>query len=125
MLVGMLLNLLSAVTFSQIAVRAGGFSALVVVGMAVLGIAILYSTFYVWLGVDSTGAMKVTDCKFPSSWLTTSELTFSFSYDIFLLNSLTHKVFFFSASPSRWIWFWSFFCGTFCSVGWWNLYQSC
>ncbi|XP_057766568.1 pyrophosphate-energized membrane proton pump 2 [Salvia miltiorrhiza] len=45
----------------QIAVRAGGFSALVVVGMAVLGIAILYSTFYVWLGVDSTGAMKVTD----------------------------------------------------------------
>lgn len=45
----------------QIAVRAGGFSALVVVGMAVIGIAILYATFYVWLGVDSTGAMKVTD----------------------------------------------------------------
>ncbi|XP_042030862.1 pyrophosphate-energized membrane proton pump 2-like [Salvia splendens] len=45
----------------QIAVRAGGFSALVVVGMAVLGIAILYSTFYVWLGVDSTGSMKITD----------------------------------------------------------------
>lgn len=65
MLVGMLLNLLSAITFCQIAVRAGGFSALVVVGMAVLGIAILYSTFYVWLGVDSTGAMKITDCKFP------------------------------------------------------------
>lgn len=48
----------------QIAVRAGGFSALVVVGMAVLGVAVLYATFYVWLGVDSPGAMKVTDCKF-------------------------------------------------------------
>ncbi|XP_075506569.1 pyrophosphate-energized membrane proton pump 2 isoform X2 [Primulina tabacum] len=45
----------------QIAVRAGGFSALVVVGMAVIGIAILYSTFYVWLGVGSLGAMKLTD----------------------------------------------------------------
>ncbi|XVE52761.1 hypothetical protein DITRI_Ditri02bG0149400 [Diplodiscus trichospermus] len=45
----------------QVAVRAGGFSALVVVGMAVIGIAILYSTFYVWLGVDSPGSMKVTD----------------------------------------------------------------
>ncbi|XP_040951753.1 pyrophosphate-energized membrane proton pump 3 isoform X1 [Gossypium hirsutum] len=45
----------------QIAVRAGGFSALVVVGMAVIGIAILYATFYVWLGVDSPGSMKVTD----------------------------------------------------------------
>ncbi|KAM2268225.1 hypothetical protein ACFX1S_046379 [Malus domestica] len=45
----------------QIAVRAGGFSALVVVGMAVLGIAILYATFYVWLRVDSPGSMKVTD----------------------------------------------------------------
>ncbi|KAL7131053.1 hypothetical protein ABFS83_13G174000 [Erythranthe nasuta] len=45
----------------QIAVRAGGFSALIVVGMAVLGIAILYSTFYVWLGVDSPGGMKITD----------------------------------------------------------------
>ncbi|CAE5964645.1 unnamed protein product [Arabidopsis arenosa] len=45
----------------QIAVRAGGFSALVVVGMAVIGIAILYSTFYVWLGVDSPGSMNVTD----------------------------------------------------------------
>lgn len=47
----------------QVAVRAGGFSALVVVGMAVIGVAILYSTFYVWLGVDSAGSMKVTDCK--------------------------------------------------------------
>ncbi|XP_010459228.1 PREDICTED: pyrophosphate-energized membrane proton pump 3-like [Camelina sativa] len=45
----------------QIAVRAGGFSVLVVVGMAVIGIAILYSTFYVWLDVDSPGSMKVTD----------------------------------------------------------------
>lgn len=52
----------------QIAVRAGGFSAIVVVGMAVIGIAILYATFYVWLGVDTPGAMKVTDCRcqFPS-----------------------------------------------------------
>ncbi|KAI9084531.1 hypothetical protein K1719_033519 [Acacia pycnantha] len=45
----------------QIATRAGGFSALVVVGMAVIGIAILYATFYVWLGVDTPGGMKVTD----------------------------------------------------------------
>ncbi|KAL6659992.1 hypothetical protein ACP70R_002114 [Stipagrostis hirtigluma subsp. patula] len=45
----------------QVAVRAGGFSAIVVVCMAVFGVAILYSTFYVWLGVDSPGSMKVTD----------------------------------------------------------------
>ncbi|CAN1299019.1 Pyrophosphate-energized membrane proton pump 2 [Linum perenne] len=45
----------------QIAVRAGGCSAMVVVGMAVIGIAILYSTFYVWLGVDTPGSMKVTE----------------------------------------------------------------
>ncbi|KAB5543897.1 hypothetical protein DKX38_012009 [Salix brachista] len=45
----------------QIAVRAGGLSAIVVVGMVVIGIAILYATFYVWLGVDSPGSMKVTD----------------------------------------------------------------
>ncbi|KAL3808547.1 hypothetical protein ACJIZ3_007457 [Penstemon smallii] len=45
----------------QIAVRAGGFSALVVVGMAVVGIAILYATFYVLLEVDTPGAMKVTE----------------------------------------------------------------
>ncbi|PON87670.1 Pyrophosphate-energised proton pump [Trema orientale] len=43
----------------QVAVRAGGFSAIIVVGMAVIGIAILYATFYVWLGVDSPGSMKV------------------------------------------------------------------
>uniref|UniRef100_A0A7N0RGI4 H(+)-exporting diphosphatase n=1 Tax=Kalanchoe fedtschenkoi TaxID=63787 RepID=A0A7N0RGI4_KALFE len=45
----------------QIAVRAGGFSALVVVGMAVLGVTILYATFYVFLGVGTPGSMKVTD----------------------------------------------------------------
>ncbi|THU65549.1 hypothetical protein C4D60_Mb05t04820 [Musa balbisiana] len=45
----------------QIAVRAGGFSAIVVVGMAVIGVAVLYATFYVFLEVDSPGSMKVTD----------------------------------------------------------------
>ncbi|XP_042504014.1 pyrophosphate-energized membrane proton pump 3 [Macadamia integrifolia] len=45
----------------QVAVRAGGFSAIIVVGMAVLGVAVLYATFYVWLGVDSPGSLKVTD----------------------------------------------------------------
>ncbi|KOM27206.1 hypothetical protein LR48_Vigan406s001600, partial [Vigna angularis] len=45
----------------QVATRAGGLSALIVVGMAVIGIAVLYATFYVWLGVDSPGSMKVTD----------------------------------------------------------------
>ncbi|XP_068639137.1 pyrophosphate-energized membrane proton pump 2-like [Aristolochia californica] len=45
----------------QVAVRAGGLSAIVVVGMAVIGVAILYATFYVLLGVDSLGSMKVTD----------------------------------------------------------------
>ncbi|XP_057968531.1 pyrophosphate-energized membrane proton pump 3 isoform X1 [Malania oleifera] len=45
----------------QVAVRAGGFSAIVVVGLAVFGVAVLYATFYVWLGVDSQGSMKVTD----------------------------------------------------------------
>ncbi|CAN6310728.1 unnamed protein product [Urochloa humidicola] len=54
----------SAMEALQIAVRAGGFSAIVVVCMAVFGMAILYSTFYVWLEVDSPGLMKVTDCKF-------------------------------------------------------------
>lgn len=49
--------------YLQVAVRAGGFSALIVVGMAVTGIAILYAAFYVWLGVDSLGSMRVTDCK--------------------------------------------------------------
>lgn len=45
----------------QVAVRAGGLSAIIVVGMAVLGVTILYATFYVWLGVGSHGSMKVTD----------------------------------------------------------------
>ncbi|CAN6452616.1 unnamed protein product [Victoria cruziana] len=45
----------------QVAVRAGGFSALVVVGMAVIGVAVLYATFYVWLEVDLPGSMKVTE----------------------------------------------------------------
>ncbi|GAB4841866.1 Pyrophosphate-energized membrane proton pump 3 [Ancistrocladus abbreviatus] len=45
----------------QVAVRAGGFSAIIVVGMAVIGVSILYALFYVWLGVDSPGSMKVTD----------------------------------------------------------------
>lgn len=45
----------------QIATRAGGLSAIIVVGMAVIGIAVLYATFYVWLGVDTPGSMKVTD----------------------------------------------------------------
>ena len=46
----------------QIAVRAGGFSAIVVVGMAVIGIAILYAAFHVWLDVGWPGSTKVTDC---------------------------------------------------------------
>lgn len=45
----------------QIAVRAGGLSAIIVVGMAVMGVTVLYATFYVWLGVGSPGSMKVTD----------------------------------------------------------------
>lgn len=36
---------------------------MVVVGMSVIGVAILYATFYVWLGVDSPGSMKIVDCK--------------------------------------------------------------
>lgn len=35
---------------------------MVVVGMAVIGIAILYASFYFWLGVDSPESMKVTEC---------------------------------------------------------------
>ncbi|KAJ8628841.1 hypothetical protein MRB53_022164 [Persea americana] len=45
----------------QVAVRAGGLSAIVVVGMVVIGVAVLYATFFVWLEVDSPGSMKVTD----------------------------------------------------------------
>nr|XP_033508442.1 uncharacterized protein LOC117273377 [Nicotiana tomentosiformis] len=47
----------------QIVVCLGGFSALVVVGMAVMGVAILYATLYVRLGVGSPGAIKATNCK--------------------------------------------------------------
>ncbi|KAL5147784.1 putative LRR receptor-like serine/threonine-protein kinase [Glycine soja] len=42
----------------QIATRAGGLSAIIVVGMAVIGIAVLYATFYVWLDVEPPGSMK-------------------------------------------------------------------
>ncbi|EFJ14101.1 hypothetical protein SELMODRAFT_156843 [Selaginella moellendorffii] len=44
-----------------IAVRAGGFSALIVVGMTVLGVAVLYAVFYVYLNVDSPTGMKATE----------------------------------------------------------------
>lgn len=37
--------------------------------MAVIGIAILYATFYVWLGVDLPGSMKVTECMWIGSFL--------------------------------------------------------
>lgn len=68
--------------YVQVAVRAGGFSALVVVGMAVIGIAILYSTLYVWLGVDSSGSMKVTDCRCQLSLLLDIVLVLSHSYSV-------------------------------------------
>ncbi|GMN63886.1 hypothetical protein TIFTF001_032939 [Ficus carica] len=66
----------------QVAVRAGGFSAIIVVGMAVIGIAILYSTLYVWLGVDSSGSMKVTDCRCQLSLLLDIVLVLSHSYSV-------------------------------------------
>ncbi|KAK6911181.1 Pyrophosphate-energised proton pump [Dillenia turbinata] len=53
----------------QIAVRAGGFSALVVVGMAVLGVAILYATFYVWLGVGSPVPLLLVGYGFGASFV--------------------------------------------------------
>lgn len=65
----------------QIAVRAGGFSAIVVVGMAVIGIAILYSAFHVWLDVGSSGSTKVTDCM----WLLP---LLSLLYDLIFINIL-------------------------------------
>ncbi|KAI9110863.1 hypothetical protein K1719_018301 [Acacia pycnantha] len=50
---------------SILAVSAARWSAreasIVVVGMVVIGIAILYATLYVWLGVDTPGGMKVAD----------------------------------------------------------------
>lgn len=45
----------------QIALRAGGFSALVVVGMTVLGVAVLYASFYVYLRVDDIHSMHLTE----------------------------------------------------------------
>lgn len=65
----------------QVAVRAGGFSAIVVVGMAVLGVAILYATFYVWLGVDTPGGMKVTDCMYQLS-ISLRNKMFTLFYDL-------------------------------------------
>eukprot|EP00897_Mesotaenium_endlicherianum_P007793 jgi/Mesen1/7041/ME000369S06366 len=45
----------------QIAVRAGGFSALFVVGMTVLGVAVLYASLYVYFGMDQPGSVKSTE----------------------------------------------------------------
>lgn len=46
--------------------RAGGFSALIVVGMTVMGVAVLFASFYVLLGVDTVDNMKMTECElFP------------------------------------------------------------
>ncbi|CAI0410024.1 unnamed protein product [Linum tenue] len=53
----------------QIAVRSGGFSAMVVVGMAVMGIAILYAIFYVWLGVDSPVPLLLVGYGFGASFV--------------------------------------------------------
>jgi cell shape-determining protein MreD len=49
-----------------VAVRAGGFSALIVVGMTVMGVAVLFASFYVLLGVDTVNNMKMTECEFSS-----------------------------------------------------------
>lgn len=45
----------------QIAIRAGGFCALVVVGMTVLGVAVLYGSFHVYFSVDMTRSMRSTE----------------------------------------------------------------
>jgi H(+)-translocating pyrophosphatase len=45
----------------QVATRAGGFSAIIVVGMAVIGVSVLYASFYVYLGVDTPNSMKLTE----------------------------------------------------------------
>ncbi|KAK3282514.1 hypothetical protein CYMTET_9752, partial [Cymbomonas tetramitiformis] len=45
----------------QVALRSGGFSGIMVVGMTVLGIGILFSTFFVFFGVGEPGNMKVND----------------------------------------------------------------
>lgn len=48
---------------SQIALRAGGFSALIVVGMTVLGISILYSAAFVYFDVRGPNSMYMEDGK--------------------------------------------------------------
>jgi len=53
----------------QVAVRAGGFSALIVVGMTVMGVAVLFASFYVLLGVDTVGNMKMTECELSPTFL--------------------------------------------------------
>ena len=45
----------------QIALRAGGFSALIVVGMAVLGISILFSLFCLYFTMGSGGSFTIND----------------------------------------------------------------
>ncbi|GBG60133.1 hypothetical protein CBR_g3376 [Chara braunii] len=45
----------------QVALRAGGFSALVVIGMVVLGVSVLYSSLFVYFGMDQPGGLKMTD----------------------------------------------------------------
>jgi Na+/H+-translocating membrane pyrophosphatase len=44
-----------------VALRAGGFSALIVVGMTVLGVAVLFCSFYVYLNVDAPGSVRITE----------------------------------------------------------------
>ncbi|KAL8136993.1 hypothetical protein V2J09_002994 [Rumex salicifolius] len=53
----------------MVAVRAGGFSALIVVGMAVLGVAILYAALYVWLEVDSPVPLLLVGYGFGASFV--------------------------------------------------------
>jgi Na+/H+-translocating membrane pyrophosphatase len=50
----------------QVALRAGGFSGLMVVGMTVLGVTVLFSVFYVCFGVGQEGALHVADGVHPS-----------------------------------------------------------
>jgi Na+/H+-translocating membrane pyrophosphatase len=45
----------------QIALRAGGFSGLMVVALTVLGVTILFSVFYVLFGVGEEGNLDVND----------------------------------------------------------------
>lgn len=43
------------------ATRASGFSTMIVVSMAVIGVAILDASFYVYMGVDTPNSMKLTE----------------------------------------------------------------